>query len=93
MANTNRRNPNAPEPTRRSARAAGKRPTASSPSLRHTQYDNKGDKRKDPPETLAIQMGTESNTQRKDFSKDSHKEDLLIEESEKRLEEAEEENR
>jgi len=38
-------------------------------------------------------MGTESNTQRKDFSKDSHKEDLLIEESEKRLEEAEEENR
>ena len=70
MANTNRRNPNAPEPTRQSARAAGKRPTASSPSLRHTQYqyDNKGDKRKDPPETLAIvQTGTESNTQRKDF--------------------------
>ncbi len=93
MANTNRRNPNAPEPTRRSARAAGKRPTASSPSLRHTQYDNKGDKRKDPPETLAIQMGTESNTQRKDFLKDSRKEDSLIEESKKHLEEAEEENR
>ena len=93
MANTNRRNPNAPEPTRRSARAAGKRPTASSPSLRHTRYDNKGDKHKDPPETLVIQMGAESNTQRKDFSKDSRKEDSLIEESKKRLEEAEEENR
>ena len=38
-------------------------------------------------------MGTESNTQRKDFSKDSHKEDLLIEESKKCLEEVEEENR
>ncbi len=54
MANTNRRNPNAPEPTRRSARVAGKRPTTSSPLLQHTRYDNKGDKRKDPPETLAI---------------------------------------
>ena len=38
-------------------------------------------------------MGTESNTQRKDFSKISCKEDSLIEESKKRLEEAEEENR
>jgi len=38
-------------------------------------------------------MGTESNTQRKDFSKDSCKEDSLIEESNKCLEEAEEENR
>jgi len=93
MANTKRRNPNAPEPTRRSARAAGKRPTASSPLLRHTRYDNKGDKRKDLPETLAIQTGTESNTQCKDFSKDLRKEDLLIEESKKHLEEVEEENR
>ncbi len=93
MANNNRRTPNAPEPTRQSARAAGKHPTASSPSLRHTRYDNKGDKRKDPPETLTIQTGTESNTQRKDFSKDSRKEDSLIEESKKRLEEVEEENR
>ena len=93
MANTKRRNPNAPEPTRRSARAAGKRPTASSPSQRQTRYDNKCDKHKDPPETLAIQTGTESNTQRKDFSKNSCKEDSLIEESKKRLEEAEEENR
>ena len=90
MVNTNRRNPNAPEPTRQSARAAGKRPTASSSSLRHTQYDNKGDKCKDLPETLAIQTGTESNT---DFSNDSRKEDSLIEESKKHLEEVEEENR
>ena len=79
MANFNRRNPNAPEPTLRSARAAGKRPTASSPLLRRTWYDNKGDKRKDPLETLAIQTGTESKTQRKDLLKDLRKEDLLIE--------------
>jgi len=38
-------------------------------------------------------MGTESNTQRKDLSKDSRKEDSLIEESKKGLEEAEEENK
>ena len=41
------------EPTRRSGRAAGKRTTASSPSLRHTRYDL--DKRKDPPESLPLE--------------------------------------
>ena len=83
MANTNRRNPNAPEPTR---------PTASSPSLRRTRYV-KGGKCKDPPESLplprqsTVQKGTDSNTQRKDLSKDLHNEDSLIEESKKRFEE------
>ena len=83
MANTNRRNPNAPEPTR---------PTASSPSLQWTRYV-KGGKCKDPPESLplpresTIQKGTDSNTQRKDLSKDLHNEDSLIEESKKRFEE------
>jgi hypothetical protein len=75
MANTNRRNPNTAEPTRQSGRAAGKRPTASSPLLRHSRY-NLG-KRKDPPESLplesTVQQGTDSNTQRKDLPKDLHK--------------------
>ena len=94
MANTNQRNPNASEPARQSAQAAGKCPTASSPLLRHTRYDNKCDKRNDLLETLVIvPTGTESNTQRKDFLKDSRKEDLFIEESKKHLEEAVEENR
>jgi hypothetical protein len=51
----------------------------------------KGDKCKDPPEESTIQKGTgtESNAQRKDLSKDLHKEDSLIVESKKCFEEAE----
>ncbi len=97
MAKTNRRNSNAAEPTHRSGRAAGKRPTASSPSIRHTLYDL--GKRKDPPESLpletTVQQGTDSNTQRKDLPKDSHKDStkdsprmqLTIEENKQILEE------
>ena len=75
MANTNRKNPNTTEPTRQSGQAAGKRSTASSPSLQHT-WNNLG-KCKDPPESLplesTIQQGTDSNTQCKGLPKDSRK--------------------
>jgi len=72
MENANRRNPNAHEPTCRSLRVAGKRPTASSSLLRCTQYDV-GGKRKDLPESLplpqesTVQKGKDSNTQHKDL--------------------------
>ena len=78
MVNTNRRNPNAGEPTRQSGRAAGKRPTASSPLLQHTRWFDLG-KRKDPPESFplplesTIQQCTVSNTQRKDLPNDLRK--------------------
>ena len=99
MANTNRRNPNAGEPTCRSGRAAGKRPTALSPLLQHNRYDL--GKRKDLPESFplplesTVQQGTDSNTQRKDLPKDSHKDStkdsprmqLTIEENKQILEE------
>ena len=78
MANTNCKNPNAPEPTRQSARAAGKGPTTPSPPLRGVRYDE-GGKRKDPPKSLhlplesTVQQGTDRNTQRNDLPKDSRK--------------------
>jgi len=57
MMNTNRsRNPSAAEPTRQSGQVAGKRPTASSPSPRHTRYDL--GKRKDPPESLPTRINS-----------------------------------
>ncbi len=52
MVNTNWRNPNAaPEPTRQSQRAAGKRPTTDSPALQFSRYD-KG-RPNDPPDSSA----------------------------------------
>jgi hypothetical protein len=78
MVNTNRRNPIAGEPTRQSGRAAGKRPTSSSPLLQHTRWFDLG-KRKDPPESFplplesTVQQCTVSKTQRKDLPKDLRK--------------------
>ena len=66
MANTNRNNA-AAEPTRQSRRAAGKRPTESSPALRHRRYDRGVPK--DPPESL---VGTSSRTKSK-RTKDNRK--------------------
>ena len=61
MANTNRSHPNAAaEPTRQSRRAAGKRPTESSPALRHRRYDRGVPK--DPPDSST---GTSTRTKSK----------------------------
>ena len=59
MANTNRNNA-AAEPTRQSRRAAGKRPTESSPALRHRRYDRGVPK--DPPDSST---GTSTRTKSK----------------------------